>query len=183
MPSRNIRWRDWSGGGLEHLALTQESERISMASTVISGRADNGFVAHYSIEMDSDWRVLNVHASVPNLATSIDLHRTVKNKWFDCDNTELHLLRGCVDVDLAISPSTNSLPIRRLQLEIGESAEISTVYIDFPHLTISKDPQRYTRLSAERYRYESLNTDFIREIVVDQDGFVVTYPGLFQRVP
>jgi hypothetical protein len=32
------------------------------------------------------------------------------------------------------------------------------------------------------YRYQSRDSDFEREIEVDHDGFVVTYPGLFRRL-
>jgi uncharacterized protein len=57
------------------------------------------------------------------------------------------------------------------------------VYVLLPELTLTTDPQRYTCLErGRRYRYESLDSDFVREIDVDADGLVVTYPGLFRRV-
>jgi hypothetical protein len=50
-------------------------------------------------------------------------------------------------------------------------------------LSVTTDPQRYTRLeTGKRYRYESLDSDFVREIDIDDDGLVVTYPGLFRRI-
>jgi hypothetical protein len=56
-------------------------------------------------------------------------------------------------------------------------------YIDVPSLTVTADPQRYTCLEPmRRYRFESLGSDFVREIEVDKDGLVVLYPGLFRRV-
>ena len=58
------------------------------------------------------------------------------------------------------------------------------VYISLPEFTVTTDPQRYTCLEpGRRYRYESLDSDFVREIEVDAQGLVVTYPGLFRRVP
>ena len=48
---------------------------------------------------------------------------------------------------------------------------------------MSIDPQRYTCLKpGQQYRYKSLDSDFVRDIDVDSDGLVVTYPGLFKRV-
>jgi len=48
---------------------------------------------------------------------------------------------------------------------------------------VTIDPQRYTCLEPmRRYRYESLDSDFTREIEVDLDGLVVVYPGLFRRI-
>ena len=92
-------------------------------------------------------------------------------------------LDGAIDVDISATPFTNTLPIRRLQLAPGDSAEIRTAYIHLPDLEIVRDPQRYTCLEPlRRYRYESLDSDFVREIEVDADGLVVTYPGLFKRL-
>lgn len=85
-------------------------------------------------------------------------------------------LRGCEDIDLNISPSTNTLPIRRLGLRIGESAEVSAAWIRFPECVVEPLPQRYTRLAERRYRYESLGSRWTGEFDVDEDGLVVDYP-------
>ena len=55
-------------------------------------------------------------------------------------------------------------------------------YVDFEELTVLPDAQRYTRLDEDLYRYESLDSDFTRDLTVDAAGFVVEYPGLFERV-
>jgi uncharacterized protein len=54
--------------------------------------------------------------------------------------------------------------------------------VGFPELEVIPDPQRYTRLATNTWLYESLDSDFSREIKVDDDGFVIDYPGLFTRV-
>ena len=88
---------------------------------------------------------------------------------------------GAIDVDLAMTPFTNTLPIRRLGLAVGAAADIIVVYVTFPDLAVSADPQRYTRLAERTYRFESLDGGFVRDIEVDEHGLVVTYPGLFRR--
>jgi hypothetical protein len=87
-----------------------------------------------------------------------------------------------IDVDIVITPFTNTLPIRRLGLAVGESADIVTAWVDVPALDVIPDPQRYTRIQDRVYRFESLDRDFTADIEVDADGFVVNYPGLFERV-
>jgi len=92
-------------------------------------------------------------------------------------------LDGAIDVDLSITPFTNTLPIWRLDLAEGQAADIRAVYVRLPDLTVTIDPQRYTCLQrGRRYRYESLDSDFVREIDIDVHGLVVTYPGLFRRI-
>jgi hypothetical protein len=91
-------------------------------------------------------------------------------------------LAEAVDVDIVLTPFTNTLPIRRLGLAVGERAEIVTAWVDVPSLEVVPDPQRYTRVARRVYRFDSLDSDFTRDIRVDVDGFVVDYPGLFERV-
>ncbi|NYG98076.1 hypothetical protein BJ979_000702 [Schumannella luteola] len=101
-------------------------------------------------------------------------------RWY-VDDVERPDLSGAREVDLAISPLSSTLPIRRLGLEIGESAEIVTAYVG-DDLDVSADPQRYTRIAELRYLYESLDSVFSREVTVDEHGLVLDYPSLFQRV-
>jgi hypothetical protein len=41
--------------------------------------------------------------------------------------------------------------------------------------------QTYTRLSESTYLYESAGGAFRRELTVNDDGFVVDYPGLWRE--
>ena len=96
-----------------------------------------------------------------------------------------------MDIDFAATPFTNTLPIRRLGLQPGESAEVAVVYIDAPSLEVTPVRQRYTCLASDadggRYRFEALPyaalpDGFMAELSVDADGLVRDYPPLFRRV-
>lgn len=85
------------------------------------------------------------------------------------------------EVDISVSPLSNTLPIRRLGLAIGESADIVTAYVRVPQLDVTTDPQRCTRTGEREYLYESRDSDFRRYVTVDEEGLVLDYPGLFTR--
>jgi hypothetical protein len=91
-------------------------------------------------------------------------------------------LDGCVDVDIALGASTNTLPIRRVPLAIDQAVEIKAAWVLLPDLEVQVLPQRYTRLAHDRYRYESLDSGFTAELEVDDLALVVTYPGWCERV-
>lgn len=133
----------------------------------------------YSIDTDATWatRVVRVEAGDRSLVLFADGH----GAWTEGGDRPLDALDGAIDVDLSATPFTNTLPIWRLGLGIGESADIVTAHIAVPELTVVADPQRYTRLDERSYRYESLGSGFARDITVDDAGFVVDYPGLFRR--
>ncbi|HLT84231.1 MAG TPA: putative glycolipid-binding domain-containing protein [Phototrophicaceae bacterium] len=151
-------------------------ERLDVRSTV---RSEGGEYA-YEVVLDSDWAVLALTVEAPD--RRVRLRRERDGTWF-VDDTVRPDLAAAVDVDLAFSPFTNTLPIRRLGLAVGAAAEVVTAYVDAPSLLVTPDPQRYTRLEDRVYLYESLDSDFSRRITVDDDGFVVDYPGLFRRAP
>ena len=104
-----------------------------------------------------------------------------EGRWLR-DGLPVPELEGVIDPDLTVTPFTNTLPIRRLRLSSGQSAEITTAFIEFPALTVVSNPQRYTCLEeGRRYLYESRASDFKCELEIDRDGLVIAYPDFWQR--
>lgn len=162
---------------MEHAILVSRGGGIDVHSAVAEPA---GFAAFYFLRIDAAWNTVEVRVAVPG-GGAIALRRTPRCAWFR-EGSPLAELEGASDVDLPITPLTNTLPIRRLALAPGESAAITVAYIDFPSLAVAPDRQRYTRLDAARYRFESVDGDFVREIEVDEHGLVVEYPGMFRRL-
>jgi uncharacterized protein len=177
------RWRDWSGEGLEHLFLRERPEGILADSAVVG--ADDGelFAARSRILFDTGWQARRLEVSLVGDDRRLDLTSDGVGHWTDPSGAPRPDLAGAIDVDLTATPFTNTLPIRRLGLRSGQSETIQVVYVRLPDLSVTTSRQRYTCLqSGRRYRYESVDSDFAREIEIDDDGLVVTYPGLFRRV-
>jgi hypothetical protein len=89
-------------------------------------------------------------------------------------------VQGCTDVDLNFSPSTNVLPIRRLQLDLGIGQDVRAAWLRFPSMTLETLVQRYTRLSADRIRYDSFSTNFTAELRVSPNGMVLDYGDIWR---
>jgi hypothetical protein len=178
------RWEDWAGTGLQHLVLRERPDEILAEAAVIATEDDTRLAARFRIRCDAAWRVRHVTADVIGDDRRIDLAGDGVGRWRDGAGVPLPHLDGAIDVDLPLTPFTNTLPIRRLGLRAGQSADIRVAYIRLPEFTVEIDPQRYTCLEpGRRYRYESLDSDFVREIEIDAHGLVVIYPDLFRRVP
>ncbi len=92
-------------------------------------------------------------------------------------------LDGCIDLDLAATPATNTLAIKRLALPLGGGAQIRTAWFLFPDLEPPAVPPRYTRTSDRHYIYEGLHNGFAAEFNVDDAGFVTDYPGSWESLP
>ena len=176
------RWQDWSGSGIEHAVILPSSSGISIDGMVLSGGGDR-FAVRYRLGCDSSWTLKDAEIELAGDAGTIRLSSDGHGQWKDGNGKRLHHLDGAIDIDLSVTPLTNTLPIRRLRLAQGKSHDILAAYVHFPDLTVTIDPQRYTCLEPmRRYQYESLDSDFTREIEVDSDGLVLVYPGLFKRI-
>ncbi|HKZ07280.1 MAG TPA: putative glycolipid-binding domain-containing protein [Methylomirabilota bacterium] len=176
------RWQDWAGTGLQHLVLREAADEIVADAAVVGDEEGVRFGARFRIACDAGWRVRRVEVEAVG-GPAIVLTADGAGHWRDGAGAPRPELDGAIDVDLPMTPFTNTLPIRRLNLRAGESADLRMVYIVMPQGGVTISPQRYTCLEARRrYRYQSLDSDFVAEVEVDADGLVVTYPGLFRRV-
>ena len=98
-------------------------------------------------------------------------------------NGELNeAVTGCVDVDLAFTPATNLIPIRRLALPIGSEAKFDVAWLEFPSFSLTRLDQVYRRTGDEAYTFTSGGGSFTARLRVNEAGFVVDYPGLWRAV-
>lgn len=175
---RVVRWCNWEDTSREHLVLRQTAVGIVVDSAIVAG----SYAVQYRVLCDPLWRVKQLHVRTIGRDAPFVLETDGEGHWRDGDAQALPQIDGAIDIDLPASPFTNTLPIRRLQLQPGQSADIVAAYVIFPDMTVQADPQRYTRIDKNRYRYESRDSDFTAEITVDEDGLVIDYPGLFKRI-
>ncbi|GAB3607165.1 hypothetical protein GCM10027413_25740 [Conyzicola nivalis] len=160
---------------------TTETTEVTMSADGchVDGLVEGAVGVRYAIDTDASWATRTVRLATDS--SSLVLFADGHGNWTEGDGRLLDRLAGAIDVDITATPLTNTLPIWRLGLGVGESADIVTAYIALPGLTVTADPQRYTRLDERSYRFESRDSDFHRDITVDDAGFVVDYPGLFRR--
>ncbi len=176
-------WTSWDGPGLEDLRLTIDDNEV-LADGLIIGIAEDGpFRVRYRVRCDAAWRVREARVERLDRAVApLVLSADGEGHWTTGEGEALPALDGCIDIDILGTPFTNTLPIRRLGLAVGESRDLTMAYIWVPELTVTPDPQRYTRLAADRFRFDSRDSDFTAELPLDRDGLVLDYPGLFRRV-
>ena len=181
-PARSFRWRRLDLPGSETAHLRQVQKGWALSGEAVAEHENGRFEVSYSILCDTEWRTQFVRVERRHAGESLARTFVVLNaRWTSGDHRELPALEGCLDVDLAFTPATNTLPIRRLNLEIGQSANVAAAWLSFPDLEIDRLEQVYTREDEQTYRYESDGGAFVRRVTVDDIGFVVEYPGLWTR--
>jgi hypothetical protein len=190
---REVMWQRVNGTGLERLQLTTTADGFTAVGMLMGIEADKPFVASYSIRGAASWIIKKAVIMVwDDPARNLILHSGNRGEW-GIRGTQVSAasdlagsLDECFDIDIYPSPFTNTLPIRRLQLSPGDSAEITVAFIELPKLALRPTKQRYTCLAADafggRYLFEALESGFQAELAVDSARLVVEYPGWFRRI-
>jgi hypothetical protein len=175
MTTRRVAWRRSDEIETdETCTLTVRDSGLSLVGTVIGAAGSVPIRVEYRVLAGGDGLTNAAHVrELRGFETrTIALERNAKGSW-TVDGVADRSLRGCTDVDLGCSPSTNTLPIRRLRLAIGAKKTIQAAWLRFPELSVEKAAQTYTRLDEFTYRYSSATYE--AELTIDDDGLVTAY--------
>ena len=180
--ARTGLWRWLKGTGLERFELLQENDGWLLRGAILALVDQEATEARYEVFCDAAWRTRRADISVRKANNERAVSISAQDgRWYE-NGRENRTVRGCVDIDLEWSPSTNTLPIRRLRLPVGASSgPLNMTWVRFPVLRLEPLLQQYERLSERSYRYVSRGGEFTAKISVDGDGLVLDYEGVWER--
>jgi hypothetical protein len=175
-----IIWRRLDVPGHESARLASRDARHVLAGTSVFIHEGVPCRLDYSIVCSPAWQTesASVRGWVGQREIEVAIGVDPFRRW-DLDGHDVPAVAGCVDVDLNFSPSTNLLPIRRLNLRVGQSAEVTAAWLRFPSFQLEPLLQAYHRTAKQTYRYETAGASFVRDLTVNDAGFVTHYPGFF----
>jgi hypothetical protein len=178
--TRSILWRGKDPFSAELVTLSEREGGWEMSGTAVVALPEGGATVRYSVSVDEAWRSRRVDVELSGaLEASLRMAADGNGSW-TIDGDPAAGLEGCIDVDLGVSPATNTLPIRRLRPEIGETAATRVAWVRFPELTVQPDDQTYERTGERTWTFRS--DDFRADLEVDGDGLVVRYADLWSAV-
>jgi hypothetical protein len=175
-----VLWRrnDWAG---HEAAVVRERESgWEVQGTAVFAYEAQACRLDYRVACDVGWRTVAAQVSgwvgddVVDVAITVDPH----GRWW-MNERECPAVARCIDVDLNFSPSTNLLPIRRLRLAVGQSADVRAAWLRFPGFALEPFDQTYRRLGERAYRYASAG-GFVADLEVNDAGFVTRYGDIWQ---
>jgi hypothetical protein len=153
---------------MERFIVGASAGGFRFSGLILQAHEEAPYVARYAIEVDAGWRARNVEVELEDGGyRRLRLTADGEGNW-SRDGQRLGQVANCIDVDLEWSPSTNTLPIRRLQLAPGETKTVAAAWVRFPSLEVQRLEQTYERLAERRYRYRSGH--FTADLEVDDDG-------------
>ncbi len=185
-------WVRTAGNWRDNVTLTRTIDGWRLRGRIRNSRpsdlVDSAFEGLYQIDLDERWqtRVATVQMVRGHRSAEMQIRLDEDGRWRDLDETRLDVPDGVRDVDVFLTPATNTIPIRRLDLAIGAARDVPAVSIrldDHDRLIASRLDQRYERIDETIYRYESFRIDgevaFRADLTVDADGIVERYGDLW----
>ena len=160
------------------VVYTQPGRLRGHTSAVEDGQ---GYAVRYEITLDDRWRTREARVASDTVAgpREIVLRSDREGRWTVDGEPAAHL-DGLIDVDLEASACTNTLPVHRLPLALGEVTEAPAAYVRARDLSVTRLEQTYRRLDDRRYDYTS-EGDFQAVLEYDVAGLIVDYPGIAVR--
>jgi hypothetical protein len=176
-----MRWRRLDLPGFDEARLRSEAR-----SWHLEGRAEfvedrNRWELGYTVTCGTDWATTRavVKGGSGRGAIEANVVRSGDGRWA-LYGAAVPAVGGCTDVDLAFTPATNLLSLRRLDLAVGQEAEVVAAWLTFPEFSLTPLRQRYRRTSQTTYEYAAPDLPFAGILTVDPGGFVLDYADLWR---
>lgn len=181
MTDQSILWRRLDCPGHEAGRLDFRDSCWYLSGTAVFAHNRQACRLDYVVVCAADWQTRSgrVTGWVATQPVAIELAVDSAHRWW-LNGAACPAVEGCIDLDLNFSPSTNLLPIRRLDLATGAAAEVQAAWLRFPSFALEPLSQIYRRTGDTTYRYESAGGRFVADLQVNAAGFVTEYPNLWQ---
>ncbi|SIO15182.1 putative glycolipid-binding domain-containing protein [Vannielia litorea] len=175
-PHATARWRRLDRPGEDTCRLVEEPGGWMLCGHARYDHGGQRTALDYLVRCNAMWEAQS--ADVTGLIGGQEVAwRLLRGPTGWCLGDGPAALEDCVDVDLAFTPATNLLPLRRLAFE-GTEEVAAAWFREEQDGTLERLPQRYTQKGAGRFAYAS--PGFEAELTVHPTGFVTHYPGLWE---
>lgn len=166
---------------MESCVFTATPTDMRIAGTALGSVDKRPYEIRYSVLADLDWRTRTVGAHVQSggddrgLALRADGHGT----WSANDEPVIDLY-GALDAALSWTPATHTLPLMRMELDIGQSAAVPVALVTFPERLVHRIAATYERLTKHTYRYATPQVEVVLETT--DGGIVTAVPGFWETL-
>jgi hypothetical protein len=176
-----ILWRRLDAPGHDACRLLKIGDGWRLDGKAVYRESDTTACLSYEIEGDDRWQTRRgvMLGWVGERQVEFRITRAADGAW-TFNGSLVPGLEPWVDLDLGFTPSTNLFQLRRMALEVGQSADVSVAWLDVTAGTLDTLHQRYERRSADSYWYEAPRFEYSALLRVNSAGFVERYPEFWE---
>jgi uncharacterized protein len=183
-----LTWRAQDVSRMESVRIQVSGKRIKANGRIVAAATatNPAFGAYYDVQTNESGATkrLGMTVTLAERERVLSIARDEENMWLITDHQgeRRASYNGALDGDVVFSPFFNALPIRRLGLhERADSVALPVVYVNLPDMSITADIVSYTSTGGpDGIKLRSPVAD--TTVSVDEEGFIVDYPGLAERI-
>ncbi|MGD1256262.1 putative glycolipid-binding domain-containing protein [Mycobacterium seoulense] len=183
-----LTWRAQDVSRMESVRIQVSGKRIKANGRIVAAATatNPAFGAYYDLQTDETGATkrLGMTVTLAERERVLSIARDEENMWLVTDHQgeRRAAYQGALDCDVVFSPFFNALPIRRLGLhERADPVTLPVVYVNLPEMSITPEVVSYTS-SGGRAGIKLRSPVADTTVSVDEEGFIVDYPGLAERI-
>lgn len=178
----NVIWSGREYNSMENCLINVNNNGSEIISTILGSFENIIYKVDYCIRTNRKWETVffEIDSKPSTHFQFVRFESDGEGNWI-WNGKRAEQFHGCIDVDISLTPFTNTLPVNRLGLNPQQSKVIKVIYCNLLKQQIKPVRQKYTCLSNTEYHFENIPKDFEATIQVDDTGLVVDYPPLFVR--
>jgi uncharacterized protein len=175
---------------MESVRVQLSGKRLKANGRIVAAATDTNpaFAAYYDLQTDDRGATKRLGMTVTSAERERQLAvaRDEENMWLVTDHQgeSRASYDGALDVDVVFSPFFNALPIRRCGLmERSDSITVPTIYVRLPEMLVTSALVSYSSAApgaGDGIKVHSPVSEVT--LTVDDDGFIVDYPSLAERI-
>jgi len=170
--------------GFEVVRFVTKGEGFVLEGTTVGVEEGVPWSIHYVMQVADNWHVRRASVTDHD-CTQVEIQTDGSGSW-TVNGEQRPDLDGCLDLDFEASVVTNTLPVHRLALSVGQQGESSAAYVRTDGLAVERLDQSYRRLTDARgklrFDYESPRFGYHDTLHFGTDGLAMSYPGIGVRV-
>jgi hypothetical protein len=182
-----LTWRAHDVPRMESVRVQLSGNRIKAYGRIVAAATPShpAFSASYDLVTDEAGATkrLSLTVTLAERERQLSIARDEENMWLvqqHTGETKRAAYDGALDVDVIFSPFFNALPIRRTGLyQRNDSVTAPVVYVRLPELSVDAAVISYSS-AADGIKLHSPAAE--TTITVDDQGFILDYPGLAERI-
>jgi hypothetical protein len=186
-----LTWRAHDVPRMESVRVQLSGNRIKAYGRIVSAGTPShpAFSASYDLVTDDRGATkrLSLTVTLAERERQLSIARDEEGMWLVQDHqnqTKREAYDRALDIDVIFSPFFNALPIRRTGLhQRADSISLPVVYVRLPELSVEQSTISYSSEgSGAGGGIKLVSPVADTTITVDDEGFILDYPGLAERI-
>ena len=166
-------WTRLDTPGEDHCRLVSATDGYRLEGNARFIEAGVAVSIDYTVDYAADWSTRS--ATVDRDGKIRHIRR---DSGWSVDEVAVPGIEDLMDVDFGFTPATNLAQVKRLDLAVGQAAELQVAWIDADQIGLVSLWQHYRRMGDLTYAYQA--PEYQATLVFSPSGFVADYPNLWK---